>query len=476
MTDRSSAALSVSEWSSLTSVERCRRISRVASVVAESGELWAELCRRDWREDQLTTISGELLPLCGALKWIGRRGASVLADQRLSIWSRPIWLWGVQNQVCRRPHGQVLILGSWNYPILLVGTQIAQALAAGNQVLFKPAAGCEEIGGELASAFYQCGIPQDALRVLDSSAEAAIGAIDQGVDLIVLTGSAATGRAVFKQASESLTPMILELSGCDAVVACPTADFQRVSDCIEFGLAFNGGATCIGPRRLIVENQDAEKILGRLIPALAKIDPLAIHPAAIPSVTQLIQRALDGGANDLTGRFSMSEFQKTGRIPPLVFGDVDPKSEIANADIFAPVLSLLKVDEIHQSVEIVNQCQYRLAASVFGSLRESSALADQLVVGSVTINDLIVPTADPRVSFGGRGESGFGVTRGEQGLLAMTVPVVKSIRRGAFAPHLVFNREDDSITLLAALRALYGRTVRTRLEGVYKMVRSARNR
>ena len=99
MTDRSSATLSVSEWSSLTSVERCRRISRVASVVAESGELWAELCRRDWREDQLTTISGELLPLCGALKWIGRRGASVLADQRLSIWSRPIWLWGVQNQV-----------------------------------------------------------------------------------------------------------------------------------------------------------------------------------------------------------------------------------------------------------------------------------------------------------------------------------------------------------------------------------------
>ena len=67
-------------------------------------------------------------------------------------------------------------------------------------------------------------------------------------------------------------------------------------------------------------------------------------------------------------------------------------------------------------MEIVNQCQYRLAASVFGSL-ESSALADQLVVGSVTINDLIVPTADPRVSFGGRGESGFGVTRGEQGYL-----------------------------------------------------------
>ena len=183
MTDRSSAAPSLSEWTTLPSVERCHRIAQVASVVAESGELWAELCRRDWREDNLTTISGELLPFCGALKWIGRRGASVLADQRLSIWGRPIWLWGVQNQVCRRPHGQVLILGSWNYPILLVGTQIAQALAAGNQVLFKPAAGCEEIGGELASAFYQCGIPQDALRVLDSSAQAAIGAIDQGACL-----------------------------------------------------------------------------------------------------------------------------------------------------------------------------------------------------------------------------------------------------------------------------------------------------
>ena len=213
------------------------------------------------------------------------------------------------NQVCRRPHGQVLILGSWNYPILLVGTQIAQALAAGNQVLFKPAAGCEEIGGELASAFYQCGIPQDALRVLDSSAEAAIAAIDQGVDLIVLTGSAATGRAVFKQASESLTPMILELSGCDAVVVCP-GRFSTVSDCIEFGLAFNGGATCIGPRRLIVENRDSEKILERLILKLQKLLLWRFTPRDSLGIAD--PAALDEGANDLTGRFSMSEFEPDG--------------------------------------------------------------------------------------------------------------------------------------------------------------------
>ena len=476
MTDHRNVSTLENTWSKTPIEERCCRIAAVASLIAERGEHLAEMCRRDWREDHLTTVSGELLPLCAALKWIGRHGVTTLSKRRLGGLGRPLWLWGVRHEIHRKPRGEVLVLGAWNYPLLLVGVQIAQALAAGNIVKFKPAEGCEEIGNALASAFYDAGVPESALQVLHSSAAAAVDAIEQGVDLIVLTGSASTGRAVFRQAAETLTPMILELSGSDAVVACPSANPQRVAESIAFGLKFNSGATCIGPRRLIAEQKDLALVLGHLIPKLSQVAPLAIHPAAKKTVLTLISRALEEGAEDLTGCFSFSEFERTGRMPPLVFGGLDPESELTNADIFAPVLCVLPVENISQSVKIVNRCRYRLAASLFGNQSETSVIADQLSVGSVTINDLIVPTADPRVPFGGRGESGFGVTRGAEGLLEMTVPMLQSRRTSHFIPHLVFNREEDSKTLLSALKIMHGGKLATRVKGMWQVARHAMQR
>ena len=461
-------------WNRIPVHERCRRVASVASLLAERGELLSSLCRRDWREDDLTTVSGELLPLCSALKWIGTRGPSVLGVRHLGVWGRPAWLWGVCNEVHRRPRGTVLIIGAWNYPLLLVGAQIGQALAAGNFVKFKPAEGCEEIAEALVEAFYDAGVPRDCLELLGAEPREAMMAIDQGVDLIVLTGSAATGRVVLRQAAEKLTPVILELSGCDAVVACPSADFQRVAACIAFGLTFNSGATCIGPRRLIADQSGVESILESLIPQLAKIRPLAIHPAARKSVGELIQKAFDEGAKDLTGRFSGDEFEQTGRMPPLVLGGVSAQSQIANADVFAPVISVIQVDKIRDAVSIVNECRYRLAASVFGNSLEASSIADQLLVGSVTINDLIVPTADPRVPFGGRGESGFGVTRGEEGLLEMTVPTLKSIRKSKVVAHLIFNREEDAKTLLATNKMLHASSFASKIKGLFAVMQSVK--
>ena len=476
MNHRTANSESGNGWETTSIRERCRRIASVASFISEHGEDWSELCRRDWRDNHLTTVSGELLPLCAALKWIGRHGPATLRSRRLGGVGRPPWLWGVRNEVHRKPRGKVLVLGTWNYPVLLVGVQIAQALAAGNVVKFKPAEGCEEIGRALAFAFYSSGVPKDALEVIDSSVQSAITAIDEGVDLVVLTGSASTGRAVFRRAAEKLTPMILELSGCDAVIAHPTANHQRVAECVSFGLTFNSGATCIGPRRLIAEQDDLDLVLNALLPKLSEFDPLAIHPAAQDRVYELIDEAFKAGAKDLTERFCLDEFKRTGRMPPLVLGGVDPDSELANADVFAPVICTISVESIEQSVKLVNQCRYRLAASVFGNRSEVTQLASQYTVGSVTINDLIVPTADPRVPFGGRGESGFGVTRGAEGLLEMSVPMVQSQRTSRFLPHLVFNRESDSRTLLAALKVMHGNRFAVRFQGLVELVRNTMRR
>lgn len=460
-------------WSNVDLARRCRRVAAVAAVIADQADEWIRLAASPQRTDPVETISAELLPLCSALRFIGRDGPKWLRTRRLGSIGRPPWLWGLRSHIRREPYGTVLVLGAWNYPLFLAGTQVAQALAAGNRVVLKPAAGCELISDHLARAFHDCGVPESALRVLGSSVECAIGAIDEGVDLIVLTGSAATGRAVLRRAAETLTPTIMELSGCDAVVILPGADLDRASDAIAFGLPFNGGATCIGPRRLIVEASQAEAIVGRVAESLYRSPAVQVHPSARLSVVNLVETSLACGAVDRLQRFDAHRLRADGYMAPLLLDHVKPDDEIAQADLFAPVLSVIRVNEISAAAEIVNGCRYRLSASVFGPRAAAQSLASQLKVGSIAVNDLMVPTADPRVPFGGLAHSGFGVTRGGEGLLAMTVPVVTGVRRGRFVPHLWPRQSSDAQTLLGALQLLHSGSLRGRWSGV-KRIRNAR--
>jgi acyl-CoA reductase-like NAD-dependent aldehyde dehydrogenase len=462
-------------WASLPTKIRCRRVAGVAAEIAVAADELVQLCTSDQRTDPAETIAAELLPLCSGLRFIGRRGAKILQSQRYGVVGRPAWLWGIGSTIRRDPHGRVLILGAWNYPLLLSGAQAGQALAAGNTVMLKPAVGSEAATDRMVRAFHDAGIPKSALIQLDSSTESAVAAIDAGVDLIVLTGSAATGRKVLERASQTLTPTIMELSGCDAVVVMPEADLEHAIDAIEFGLNINGGATCISPRRLIVEDSMAEQLFEPLSQRLRSRPAATVHAAARQGAAETIERAIEQGAVDRLGQFDADRLRTSGHLKPIVLDRVSPDHAIASADVFAPIISILRVDQIADAVKIVNECPYRLAASVFGPTNHAPELAARLRVGSVAINDMVVPTADPRLPFGGRGQSGFGVTRGGEGLLQMTVPTVISRRRGRFAPHLMPRRSTDAEALGGALQLLHAGSFGRRMRGLAQLTRAIRS-
>lgn len=455
-----------SHWQRRDTTDRCRILGRVAGEIASEKRQLILACHSDQRTEPAQTIASELFPLCAALKWIARHGAKTLRPTSHGMVGRPAWLFGVHSTVERVPHGTVLVLGAWNYPLLLPGVQAAQALAGGNRVWIKPAPGCESATSALASAFHRAGVPDDALAVLPSSTDAAIDAMRRGVDLVVLTGAASTGRKVMAMAAQSLTPTIMELSGCDGVVVMAGADIDRAADAIVFGLTFNGGATCIGPRRLVATDDVADKIIQALGTRLNDRGQFIVHPSARAVAADVIKSAIDGGAIVSVGKFDADELRRSGRMTPLVLDRVEPSNQIANSDLFAPVTSVIRVASIGDAVGVINDCRYRLAASVFGDAASASAMAAKLSVGSVCINDLIVPTADPRVPFGGRGESGFGVTRGREGLLAMTTAKVVSRRRGRFAPHLKPATPSDAKILATALSVMHGRTWKDRVAAI----------
>jgi acyl-CoA reductase-like NAD-dependent aldehyde dehydrogenase len=369
-------------WERLSTRKRCGIVASVAATIAASADELVRLCASDQRTDAVETIAAELLPLCSALRFIGRRGAKILQSQRYGVIGRPAWLWGVGSTVRRDPYGRVLILGTWNYPLLLSGAQAAQALAAGNRVLLKPAIGSEAVTERMVQAFHEAGIPESYLGQLDSSTESAVAAIDAGVDLIVLTGAASTGRRVLERAAQTLTPTIMELSGCDAVVVMPGADLGRAVDAIDFGLNFNSGATCISPRRLIVEDSMAESLCDRLSVRLRAAPAVTVHTAARQGAAETIERAIGQGAVDRLGQFDADQLRMSGYLKPLVLDQVKPDHAIASADIFAPVTSIIRVDRITDAVEIVNECPFRLAASGFGPADQASVVAAQLRGGS----------------------------------------------------------------------------------------------
>ncbi|MDA8745698.1 aldehyde dehydrogenase family protein [Rubripirellula amarantea] len=458
-------------WTQATVHARCQTLSHVAGRLADMSDSLIASCSSNQRIDPVETITAELFPLCAALKWIGKNGPKVLRSKRLGAIGRPAWLWGVHSQVHRQPMGQVLILAAWNYPLLLPGVQAAQALAAGNRVLLKPAVGCEAATLLLVEAFTDAGVPREFISVLDSSNESAISAIDQGVDLIVLTGGVTTGQKVMAQAARTLTPVIMELSGCDGVIVTADADLDRAADSIVFGMQFNSGATCIAPRRLIAVDATIDALIPRLRERLQDAGEVCVHPSAAETVCDTIAKSVDSGCVDLLEHFDETALRSKGRIRPVILDGANSHTATASSDLFAPVISLIRVQDLNEAIRVINDCRFRLAASVFGPLDRASEVADQLQVGTVVINDLIVPTADPRLPFGGRGASGFGVTRGAEGLLAMTTPKVVARRYGKLMPHLKPRQSGDQATLTAALTLMHGSGWKKRLSALRQMAK-----
>ena len=424
------------QWAAQTLPDRLRVIARLRRMLGRDAPALAATVARPPAD----TLMAEVLPLAEAARFLLRQAPALLAPKRLKG-GRPAWLWGVSAEIRREPCGVVLVLAPGNYPLFLPGAQALQALAAGNAVCVKPAPGCTAPMAALGAMLGQAGLPDGVFTILGENDGPA--AVRAGFDRIVLTGSAATGRAVLAQAAQTLTPATVELSGSDAMFVLPGADLDLVASCLLYGLRLNGGATCIAPRRVFAPPALLPPLEERLR-ARAAETPDAVPPERV--ATRLAELAADAIA---AGARPVLPFAP-GR--PVLLADATPAMALLNEDVFAPWLALVATDA---PLEAAAHCPYALGASVFGPPDAAQAFAGRVRAGSVCVNDLIVPTADPRLPFGGRGESGYGVTRGAEGLLEMTV--VKTIStRHRFRPHLAAPGPDDARRFALMLRWLHG--------------------
>ncbi|MEM9914317.1 MAG: aldehyde dehydrogenase family protein [Planctomycetota bacterium] len=427
-------------WPETSLKERVRLIGSLRHVLAEQPERFvAPLRALPTRTHDAETLSAEVLPLAEACKWLEKNAVKLLRPLRLGGRGRPGWLWGVDSEIRRDPMGKVLIIAPGNFPLFLPGVQVVQALAAGNRVWVKPspAPGSREVMLELAAALQDLGLPEGALNVMGTD-PAEAEAMFSSFDKVFLTGSEATGTLVQDRCADHGIPCVMELSGCDAVIVMVGADLELAAKCIAFGLTLNGSATCIAPRRVFVEHRLHDAFVEKLTAQLADAEPAAISPGTRDMVNELLDEVREKGG-DLRG----DAVPVGDRMRPTVVTGVHAGYELMRTDVFAPLVAVVPTDGNTAALREAGRCGYRLGAAVFGPDREAHDLATKLDVGCVVVNDVIVPTADPRLPFVARGRSGFGATRGADGLLEMTRAKAIAARKWKFHPHL---RPTDATT------------------------------
>lgn len=463
--------------------DRLGPVRHLRHLLAEHADRLCLATTQDVGRSADEVLGTDVLPSADALRFLERRAIPVLRPRRVPGRYRPWWLVGERETIYHRPFGVVGVIGTWNYPILLNAVPIAQALVAGNGVLWKPSELAPTVGAVLHELFLAAGFPADLFVRLPADREAGPQLLEADVDHVLFTGSADVGRKVAVRCAERLIPTTLELSGCDALFVLDDADPGLAARAAWFGTTLNLGQTCIAVRRVFVHRSKYDALVNHLQPLTATVrtEPLVLMSQATQA-ERLVADAVNRGARVLGADELPTAHDEPPRFRPTVLADATPDMAVCREASFAPVAAVIPFDDEAELVGWADQCPYGLGASVFTASPDRAVrLAERLRVGSVSVNDVLVGTAHPAVPFGGVRASGWGVTRGAEGLLAMTAPQVVTVRRGTFRPH--YAGANPAVTellrgLLARDHAATGRGrrvgFRRMLRGLWRYVRGPR--
>jgi len=460
----------LARWTSMPLKARLRVLGAARHLMAARAEEFSDAIAPQLARTKADTLATELLPLLAGCKFLEREAGRILAPQKLGARGRPLWMTGVAAEIHRVPVGHVLVIGPSNFPLFIPGSHVLQALAAGNRVTWKPGLGGAPVAQLMARMLVEAGLPESALKVTDESVEAARQALAERPDKVVFTGSTKTSQVLMEGLAETTTPAVLELSGADAIVVTPTADLQQVAKAVAFGLRLNGGSVCMSPRRLFATPSTMTALRPLLQAELAKVPAAALDAGTAVRLRTMLEEAADGGAA-IQGQFAPDAQG------PLLVDHATANMAITRSDIFAPVISLIEAESMMHVPGLYAQCSYGLTVAIFcerGKEKKARVLGSMLDAGTLLINDIIAPTADPRLPFGGRGASGYGVTRGAEGLLEMTAVKTVLTRRGGVMLHLDPTTDSDVPMFAGMIRAMHGKGLAMRCKALLQLAKVSR--
>ncbi len=367
------------------------------------------------------------------LDWAAKNAKRVLKARRVPSGVASI------NQAASleyRPLGVVGVIGPWNYPVYTPMGSISYALAAGNAVVFKPSELTPGVGKWLEETWNSIAPSQPVFQVVTGLGETGSALARTGVDKIAFTGSGPTARKVMAVCAESLTPLVAECGGKDAMIVAADADLDKAADFAAFGAFGNAGQTCAGVERIYVVESVHQEFLDRLTTLVSRAKPGGTDdstygpmtlPRQIDIVRSHIDDALAGGATAVMGG---PDSVGDRIIEPVILTNVPETSRAVCEETFGPTVVVNKVRDLDEAVDRANGTNYGLGASIFTRDKaKGRELAARLCTGMVSVNSVLGFAGIPSLPFGGIGESGFGRIHGADGLREFSRPKSVTVER-----------------------------------------------
>ncbi|KDB66779.1 aldehyde dehydrogenase family protein [Bordetella bronchiseptica] len=409
-------------WGAAPPAQRRDALDRLAEALRQRApDIVAGLAR----EIGCPVWLGELMQVPMAMKGMAhaRDGMDAIA-----------WRERIGNGLVERvPVGVIAAITPWNFPLHQIVAKVAAALAAGCTVVLKPSELAPGAAWQFIQACHDAALPPGVVNLVWG--DAAIGqalVAHEAVDQVSFTGSTEVGRSIMAEAGRHLKRTTLELGGKSAAVLLPDAELERALPVVLRMAVANSGQACVSQSRLIVPRQrlaEAEQALAALAQAWPQGDPLdaatRLGPLAnarqFERVNAMVSRALQQGARLVAGGPGRLAGQARGwHVPVTILSDVTPDMELAQEEVFGPVLALMPYEDggqdggEGQALALANATRYGLSGAVWSAdAARAAAFARRMKTGQVIINGADQNLATP---FGGRGASGVGRENGRFGI------------------------------------------------------------
>jgi acyl-CoA reductase-like NAD-dependent aldehyde dehydrogenase len=341
-----------------------------------------------------------------------------------------------------QPAGVIGSIMPWNFPYWQALRFAAPSLMIGNTIVLKPASATMQCGIEIEKAFNKAGLPDGVFQTLVGDSTIAESLIDSEVNAVTFTGSVPVGAKVAQRATSQLKKTVLELGGSDPFIVCEDADVEKASSGAIKGRFINCGQSCIASKRFIVVKKIANEFIEQFVQKTEKLkvgDPLSdetdigplVNAGGLKKIDSQVKASIKEGAEVLTGGEQIGK--KGYFFKPTVLKNVNPKMSIAQEEVFGPVAPIIVADDEVEAIELANDSEYGLGASIWTQdLDKAERFSSSVESGIVSVNNVVA--SDPRVPFGGVKKSGFGRELSRYGMLEFVN--IKSVR---FYDQLIHN-------------------------------------
>jgi acyl-CoA reductase-like NAD-dependent aldehyde dehydrogenase len=331
--------------------------------------------------------------------------------------------------ILREPIGVIAGITPFNFPINLVAHKVAPAIAGGNCIVVKPSSQTPISSLKLRDLMIEAGLPEGAFQVVPCRGSKGQTLVTEpSLALLTFTGSPEVGWRMRQDAAPGVR-IVLELGGNAGIVVHHDADLEAAAKAACRGGYVNAGQTCISVQRIYVQNKVYDQFLQRfveLVKGLKTGDPLdestdvgpLIDKGSAEKTVEWIEEATKGGAKVLTG----GKLGKNNVVEPTVLSETKADMKVVCQEVFAPVVAVMRYNEIDEALEAMNDTRYGLQAGVFTTnIEVAFKAARRIDVGGVMVNDAPTFRAD-HMPYGGRKESGVGLEGVRYALHEMTQP------------------------------------------------------